>query len=411
MRDTDLYARILNVQAPWTVEDVELDQSGGEVRVHVAYDAGAPLVCPQCQQAVPGYDTRQRQWRHLDTCQLRTLLVADVPRVNCPEHGVRQIDVPWAEEGSRFTALFEALVIDWLQEASIQAVAQRLGLSWSAVDGIMQRAVKRGLARRDPVASTALAVDEKAYKKRHNYLTVVSDGTRVLHVAEERREQSLASFLQTLTTDQKHRIRWVSMDMWPPYIRAVKNHLPHGARKIAFDRFHVAKQFNEAVDFVRRKEHKALVQEGDHRLKHTKYHWLRGGGPRKEAEQERFDELRRQELRTARAWAIKETAANLWNYRNRDSARNGWNRLLGWMARSRLQPMVKLGQTVRNHLWGILNAVMAGASNSLAENLNNRIQKIKARANGFRNRQRMINTIYFHLGGLDLYPPKATPTV
>jgi len=197
------------------------------------------------------------------------------------------------------------------------------------------------------------------------------------------------------------------MDMWPPYIRAVTNNLPHGARKIAFDRFHVAKQFNEAVDFVRRKEHKALAQEGDHRLKNTKYHWLRGGGPRKEAEQERFDELRRQELRTARAWAIKETAADLWDYRNRDSARRGWNRLLAWMARSRLQPMVKLGQTVRSHLWGILNAVMAGASNSLAENLNNRIQKIKARANSFCNRQRMINAIYFHLGGLDLYPEKA----
>jgi transposase len=408
MRDIDLYAQILNIQAPWTVEDVELDQSGGEVRVHVARDEAAPLECPECHQAVPGYDTRQRQWRHLDTCQLRTLLVADVPRVNCPEHGVRQIDVPWAEENSRFTALFEALVIDWLQEASIQAVSQRLGLSWDVVDGIMQRAVKRGLARRDPVASTALAVDEKAYKKRHNYLTVVSDGIRVLHVAEGRREDSLGAFFETLTPEQKRRIRWVSMDMWSPYIRATTRHLPHGARKIAFDRFHVAKQFNEAVDLVRRKEHKALVQEGDHRLKHTKYHWLRGGGPRKEAEQERFDQLRQQELRTARAWAIKETAADLWDYRNRDSARTAWQRLLGWMARSRLQPMVKLGQTVRNHLSGILNAVMAGASNSLAENFNNRIQKIKARANGFRNRQRLINAIYFHLGGLDLHPAKAS---
>ncbi len=161
MRDTDLYARILNIHAPWIVEDVELDQSGGEVRIHVAYDADAPLVCPACQQAVPGYDTRQREWRHLDTCQLHTLLIADVHRVHCPDHGVRPIDVPWAEEGSRFTALFEALAIDWFAEASIQAVAQRLDLSWDAVDGIMQRAVKWGLARRDPVASRVLAVDEK----------------------------------------------------------------------------------------------------------------------------------------------------------------------------------------------------------------------------------------------------------
>ena len=213
MRDTDLYARILNLEAPWSVEDVDLDRSSGEVRVYVTRDEAIPLTCPDCGEPVPGYDARNRRWHHLDTCQLRTLLVADVPRVNCPEHGVRQIEVPWAEEGSRFTALFEALVIDWLQEASIQAVAKQLSLGWDAVDGIMQRAVTRGLARRDPVASTALAVDEKAYKKRHNYLTVVSDGTHVLHVAEGRREASLGKFLQSLTSAQKHRIRWVSMAM------------------------------------------------------------------------------------------------------------------------------------------------------------------------------------------------------
>lgn len=407
MRDKDLYAQILGIQAPWTVVDVELAQSEGEVRVYVARDEGATLKCPVCAQSAPGYDSRRRQWRHLDTCQLRTILIADVPRTNCSEHGVKQIDVPWAEEGSRFTALFEALVIDWLQEANIQAVAQRLSLGWSAVDGILQRAVQRGLNRRDPVASTALAVDEKAYKKRHNYLTVVSDGRRVLHVAEDRRENSLSDFLQTLDPDQKERIRWVSMDMWRPFIQATTKHLPHGSSKIAFDRFHVAKQFNEAVDLVRRKEHKDLSRQGDQRLKGTKYHWLRKGGPRRENDQEQFEQLRQQELRTARAWAIKETANNLWSYTDRANARDAWHRLLNWMARSRITPIVKLGQTIRNHLNGILNAVIAGTNNSLAENLNNRIQKVKAMANGFRNRQRLINAIYFHLGGLSMYPAKA----
>jgi transposase len=192
--------------------------------------------------------------------------------INCSEHGVRQIDVPWAEENSRFTALFDSLVIDWLHEASIKAVAQRLRISWGAVDGIMQRAVARGLIRRDPISTGILAVDEKAYKKRHKYLTVVSDGSRVLHVADKRREDSLAEYFRTLESDQKQRIRWVSMDMWAPYIRATTEHLPHGANKIAFDRFHVAKQFNDAVDFVRRKEHKALIREGDSSLKGTKYY-------------------------------------------------------------------------------------------------------------------------------------------
>lgn len=407
MRDKDLYAQILGIQDPWTVTDVELARSEGEVRVYVARQEGASLNCPKCGQKVPGYDSRRRRWRHLDTCQLRTILVADVPRTNCPEHGVKQIDVPWAEENSHFTALFEVLVIDWLHEANIQAVAKQLCLSWGAVDGIQKRAVERGLARRDSVNSSALSVDEKSYKKRHNYLTVVSDGRRVVHVAEDRREHSLAKFLQSLDSEQKERICWVSMDMWRPFIQATTNNLPEGSSKIAYDRFHVAKKFNETVDLVRRKEHKDLTRKGDKRLKGTKFHWLKHGGPRRDEDKEQFEQLRQQELRTARAWAIKETAAKLWDFRDRASARDAWHHLLDWMSRCRIAPMVKLGQTIRDHLEGILNAIIARANNGLAENLNNRIQKIKSMANGFRSRERLINAIYFHLGGLSMYPAKA----
>ena len=118
----------------------------GQVIVHVERKAGAQPCCPTCSKPAPGYDSRRRRWRHLDTCQYKTILEADVPRVKCPEHGVVTTTVPWAEPNSGFTALFEALVIDWLKEASTSAVARLMGLSWNAIDGIMQRAVKRGLA-------------------------------------------------------------------------------------------------------------------------------------------------------------------------------------------------------------------------------------------------------------------------
>jgi transposase len=117
MRDKDLYPQILGIRSPWRVADVELDLPGGEVTVHVGLDPEAPMACPECGQSCPGYDLCSRRWRHLDTCQYRTILAAEVPRVECPERGVRQIAVPWAEPGSGFTALFEALVIDWLREA------------------------------------------------------------------------------------------------------------------------------------------------------------------------------------------------------------------------------------------------------------------------------------------------------
>ncbi|MBN2561170.1 MAG: transposase family protein [Phycisphaerae bacterium] len=125
MRDKDLYARILGITPPWFVRDVELTLQAGEVIVKLDFDSSTSLTCPVCGEATPGYETRPRRWRHLDTCQYRTVIEADVPRVNCPVHGVHQIQVPWAEPSSRFTALFEALAIDWLKETSLSG-ARRL---------------------------------------------------------------------------------------------------------------------------------------------------------------------------------------------------------------------------------------------------------------------------------------------
>src|SRR5438094_600957 len=133
MRDRELYATILGVQAPWTVERVELDVAGGAVHVWLIRTEGAPAPCPECQTACPIYDHREREWRHLDTCQLQTRLHARVPRVDCPTHGVVQSAVPWATPGSKFTLLFERLAIDWLREAAVTAVARQLKLGWDAV--------------------------------------------------------------------------------------------------------------------------------------------------------------------------------------------------------------------------------------------------------------------------------------
>ena len=199
MRDKDLYARILGIQLPWRVQDVTLRLEAAEVQVMLGADRAA-LRCPTCGADCPGYDTRERRWRHLDTCQYRTILIAAAPRVRCPVHGVGQVTIPWAEAGSRFTALFEALAIDWLREASLTAVARQLGLSWDEVDGIQARAVGRGLARRVLTPPQRIGVDETSFQKRPEYVTVVCDLERdvVLHVADEHKETSLADFYQTV---------------------------------------------------------------------------------------------------------------------------------------------------------------------------------------------------------------------
>jgi transposase len=192
MRDKDLYAQILGIKSPWQVPDVELVASQSTVTVHVGRDEKLAACCSQCARPSPGYDSRMRRWRHLDTCQYKTILVAAVPRVRCEEHGVVTSSVPWAEPGSGFTALFEALVIDWLKEASISVVSRLMGLSWNAVDGIMQRAVARGLSRREQCCVAHLGVDETAFKKRHDDVSIVSDQStgHVLHVATNNRKKA-----------------------------------------------------------------------------------------------------------------------------------------------------------------------------------------------------------------------------
>lgn len=175
MRDIELYAQILGLRAPWEVTRVDLEKSSCNVVVHVSPAADTAFVCPTCNQPATGYDRRARRWRHLDTCQYTTTLEALVPRVSCPVHGVLTVAVPWAEPGSGFTQLFEALVIDWLKEASIQAVSRQLRVSWSSIDRIMARAVARGMARRGTLHPTRLCVDETSFQKRHEYVTVVTD--------------------------------------------------------------------------------------------------------------------------------------------------------------------------------------------------------------------------------------------
>ncbi len=163
--------------------------------------------------------------------------------------------MPWAEPGSCYTALFEALVIDWLKEATTKAVAQQMKLSWTAIDGIQQRAVKRGLERREtkpPKPPKRIAVDETSFQKRHEYVTVVTDHIEgvVVHVADDRKSGSLSlnEYLDTLPEDQKANIECVTMDMSRAYIKSVRENVPESDLRIEFDKFHVAQSLGKAVN-------------------------------------------------------------------------------------------------------------------------------------------------------------------
>jgi transposase len=407
MRDHELYATILGLTVPWTVERVDVDVDGGTVHVWLTRTAGAAAQCPECQAACPVYDHREREWRHLDTCQLQTRLHARVPRVDCPTHGVVQSGVPWATPGSKFTLLFERLAIDWLREAAVASVARQLKLGWDAVWGIERRAVARGLARRGTLRLRYLGVDEKAFQRRYEFVTVVSDleGSRVLFVADDRKQESLEAFWALgLTDGQRAESVAVAMDMWAPYVQATRARIPEADAKIVFDKFHCAKHLNDAVDRVRRAEQRELRAQGDTRLTGTKYTWLRNPSHFEWKAWREFAALRTSTLKVARAWALKEAAATLWEYVYVGAARTFFRRWYFWATHSRLPPMIATARMLKRHLENVLTYLKHRITNATAEGLNSKIQWIRYTARGFRNRENFKTAIYFHCGGLDLYP-------
>jgi transposase len=403
VRDRELYAKILGLADPWEVADVELDVAGKTVVVHLKQAAGAKLVCPECGEPRPGYDTQPRRWRHLDTCQFETILAADVPRCSCPEHGVKQVRVPWAEPGSRFTALFECLAIDWMQEAGRSATARQLGITWSEADGIMQRAVDRGLARRTAMTTPVLGVDEKSFQGRE-FVTVVCDldDGRVLHIADGRGSDALSQCFAAMTTEQLEAVEAVAMDMHQPYVLATQSAVPEAT--IVFDKFHIAKLAGEAVDQVRRHESKELAAEDDDSLKGTRYSWLRNPLTESAEQKSAAKDIRSSKLKTARAWQIKETLMDFFGYFREADARRFFGEWYAWASRCRLKPIQRLARTLKSRLETLLNWCRWPITNAMTEGLNSKIQWIKYTARGFRSRDGFRRAIFFHCGKLDLYP-------
>ncbi len=407
VQDRELYSQILGVKEPWRVESVELKLEQGEVHVHLAHDPERQWPCAECGKLCALYDHQpERRWRHLDTCQFQTILHATPPRSDCPEHGPRTVKLPWAEPGSRFTALFERLAIDWMLAASQKAVADQLRLSWDEVHAIQERAVKRGLERRKAEPITRLGVDEKSFTRGHRYFTLVNDlvRSRVLFVAENRTTESLDGFWSSLSDEQIHAVEAVAMDMWDPYVNSTLNHLPEAQSKIVFDKFHIAKHLSEAVDLVRRRENKQLRARGDDRLTGTRYDWLRNPTRMEAEDRKEFAALRNSGLKTARAWALKEAMMAFFEYFYERPARKHFRWWHNWAVRSRLKPMAEKARMIKRRFENVVTYLHHRITNAASESINSKIQWVKYTARGFRSQTNFITAIYFHCGGLDLMP-------
>ena len=408
MQDKELYQHILGLTSPWTVRNVNLDTENQEIRIQVDHPRGTKFCCPECQQELSCYDHgEERQWRHLDSCQFKTLLVARVPRVACPQHGVRSVSVPWAESHSRFTLLFERFAIEVLQMTqTVKGAMTILRLKWDATWHIIERAVARGKARKEPSLLPRIGIDEKAFAKGQSFVSLIYDldNSTVEAISDGRDTEAAIACFSQLSEKQIQSVEAIAMDMSPAYVKATKQCIPLAEEKIVHDPFHVMKLANEALDKVRKQEHKRLLEQGDNTLSRSKYLWLTGMENHTESQTARFESICTLKLETGRAWSYKELLRDLWKQPDSRTARSFFQEWYRSVIHTKLEPMKKLARTIKQRIANIVTFCTHGITNGVAEGINSKIMSIKRRAGGYRNRENFKKAIFFYCGGLDLYP-------
>ena len=400
------YALLLGVGSPWEVKTVNLKLEAKEVDIELGWQWGAAATCPECGRECSIHDSApERTWRHLDTMQFTTLIRARTPRSKCPDHGVKTMAVPWAPPLGRFTLLFERFAVDVLRaSATVSQACELLRISWDTAHEIMRRAVERGLERRQLEDLKHLGMDEKSFRRGQSYITLLTDvdNSRVLDVVEERTAEAANQLWETLTPEQKQTVEAVAVDMWEPFIRTIEQQVPDA--DIVHDKFHVSKYLGEAVDQVRRTEHKELMAQGDETLKGTRQLWLYNPENFSPKQAEEFAALKDLHLKVAKAWAAKEMFSQFWEHETAEPARGFFKAWFGWVSRSRLEPMVEVAQMLKRHLGNLLTYLEHRITNAVTEGLNSKIQSLKAAARGFRNFRNYRTRILFFCGKLDLYP-------
>jgi len=409
MTSNDLYNQLIGLTPPWRVNDVVLNVENQTVHVYVAYDPSlGRLRCDMCDCECPGYDTPgERFWRHLDTMQFMTYLVCSVPRIECPTHGVRPAQASWTAPSSRFTLLFETWAIAVLQATKVQSQAAKLlRLSPDSMRVIMNRAVERGLARRSPnTVISHLTLDEKSIAAGHEYITLLCDADRgiVLDLAQSRTEKATKVLLtETLSANQLHHVKCVTMDMWKAFANAVKDILPHA--DIAHDRFHIAQHLNDAVDRTRRAEHSRLFKEGASPLVKSRYVWLKNPENLTEAQNALFLSLMQNDLITGKVWTMKDTFRDFFQCRKVKKAKTFFE---NWYERAvaiGAPALIKVADMLKTHLAGLLAVIEHSATNAIAEAINSKVQALKTSARGYRGFHNYRTAILFYFGGLQLNP-------
>ncbi len=402
MRITTVLNKMLTLQALW-VQGLDLVLGDRELWIFVV-PRWRVSRCGVCGDKVrQRYDRTWRSWRHLDVLGWACYLRYSIWRVNCPRCGVRTERVPWATPGSRFTQAFEQQVAWLAQRCDLTAVGEHFRISWSTVRSIIERVVvQQWDGDRSLDGLRVIGVDEISYRRHHKYLTVVVDHLtgRVVWAGKDRKVKTLLKFFRKLGPERAAQLEAISADMWEPYLIVLRKKAPQAA--VIFDRFHIVRHLNEAVNKVRCQ----LVQDADPEtrrdLKNTRFPVLKLPQSRTPADRRVLEEQVRGNRKLYRAMLLKDDFMDLYTYQ-----REGWARrfLEDWLRRvmySKIEPLKKVARMIRNHLEGVLGWVRWRISNGRLEGMNNRIRLLSHRSFGLHSAEALISLVYLCCGGLKI---------
>ena len=403
MDQNQLFSLAIGLVPPWLVDHVTFTVEEKRLDLHINFPAGSRFACPVCGEECPVHDTREHTWRHMDFFQHDAYLHARVPRVACPEHGVHQVPVPWAREGSQFTLLFEALIMALVREMPVLTVARMVGETDTLLWRVIKHYVSEARTTVDMADVHAVGVDETSSRRGHDYITLFVDllEKHLLFATPGKDAQTFAQFTKDLQAHGGNAevITEVSMDLSLAFQKGAAEHLPNA--QVTFDRFHLMKLVNEAVDAVRKGE--ALSQPV---LKKTRWLWLKNQGNLKAQQKEKLQALlKNQNLKTAQAYQFRLTFQEIFTIQNRHQ---GAILLKAWMENAKasgLPPMVKVAYTLMNHWDGVLRWFESQITNGILEGFNSLLQSAKAKARGYRTHKNFIAMVYLILGKLDLRLP------
>lgn len=406
MNSETLFNMALGLHSPWEVREINFvanDSGRNELHLRVGFPPGSRFA-DESGVLCGVHDTVERQWQHLNFFEHTCYLHCAVPRFKTSTGKVVTVPVPWARPGSGFTLLFEALALAMIErEMPVNRVAELMRVNPQRIWTVFNHWVGQALKADDPSAITQLGIDETSTRKGHNYVTlgVDMDVGRVIHVSEGKGKACVQSIRDHLVAKgtPPEQIEHASMDLSPAFIAGVKDAFPNA--QITFDRFHVVKLLNEAMDNVRkaeRKEHDAL--------KGHKYTFLKNPNKLSNGQQQQLAELIRLYPTLGEAYRLKTVFNDLWDMPDKPSAHAFLAQWCTEVNAAKIPAFQTFAKTVISHWNGIVHFVESRLTNGILEGINHKVQLAKRRARGYRNIDNFIHMIYFLCGKLRFTYPR-----